>query len=72
MEKKLPMSPWSRNRKLRNAGNFAMMSIMQDLAGMSLAVFTRHLNWERDRLGVFLAGVRNEWSERRIHGYWLL
>jgi hypothetical protein len=72
VEVKFPMSPWHRDRKLRNAGGLAMLSMMQDLSGMSLAVFTRFLDWETDRLEVFLAGVKNEWRERGIHGYWKL
>ena len=72
VERKLPMGPWCSDRKLREAGRLAMTSIMEDLGGMSMAVFTRHLHWERDRLEVFLAGVRNEYNERSIHGYWPL
>jgi hypothetical protein len=72
VETKMPMSPWSRNRKFRDAGQLAMESTLQDLSGMSLAVFTRFLGWERERLEVFLAGVRREWREGGTHGYWNL
>lgn len=42
MKVKLPMSPWSSNKKLKEAGAFCL-SMMDDLSGMSLAIFTRLL-----------------------------
>jgi len=70
---KLPMSPWNKtNRRLREAGGFAMMSMMNDLTGMSLAVFTRLLGWDPVELEVFLAYVKKEWKQGSIHGYWPL
>lgn len=42
---KLPMSPWNEDPKLKDAGAFAMTSMMDDMSGMSMAVFTRLLGW---------------------------
>lgn len=72
VEMKLPMSPWSTEKKLKEAGGFTMLSMMDDLSGMSLAVFTRLLGWDRVELEVFLAHVRKEWKSKLIHGYWPL
>lgn len=68
----VPMSPWSEDPKLKDAGSFVMTSIMEDISGMSLAVFTRLLGWERIELELFLAEVRKEWKGKSIHGYWPL
>jgi len=71
-EVKLPMSPWSSDKKLKEAGAFCMLSMMDDLSGMSLAVFTRLLGWNMLELELFLAQVRKEWKMQSIHGYWPL
>mgnify|MGYP003638624050 CR=1 FL=1 len=68
----VPMSPWSEDPKLKDAGLFVMTSMMEDISGMSLAVFTRLLGWERIELELFLAEVRKEWKDKSIHGYWPL
>lgn len=72
VEMKLPMSPWNKDPKLQEAGGFTMVSMMEDLSGMSLAVFTRLLGWNTLELEVFLAHVRREWKTKAIHGYWPL
>ncbi|KAK0120230.1 hypothetical protein ONS95_011636 [Cadophora gregata] len=66
------MSPWSNDPKLRDAGSFVMTSMMEDISGMSLAVFTRLLGWERIDLELFLGEVRKEWKNGNIHGFWPL
>ena len=68
----VPMSPWSEDPKLKDAGSFVMTSMMEDISVMSLAVFTRLLGWERIELELFLAEVRKEWKDKSIHGYWPL
>jgi hypothetical protein len=69
---KWPMSPWPEEPRLQEAGAFAMLSMMEDLEGMSLASFTRYLGWGREKLDPFLAGVRREWKTKGINGYWPL
>lgn len=72
VEMKLPMSPWNQDKKSKEAGGFAMLSMMEDLSGMSLAVFTRLLGWDPLELEIFLAHVKREWKNKTIHGYWPL
>lgn len=49
-----------------------MLSILDDLTGMSLAVFTRLLGWERIELELFLQDVKKEWKRKDVHAYWPL
>jgi hypothetical protein len=49
-----------------------MLSILEDLSGMSLAVFTRLLGWDRIELELFLQEVRKEWKRKDVHAYWPL
>jgi hypothetical protein len=69
---KFPLSPWARDRKLKQAGGFAMLSMMDDLSGISLAVFTRLLGWHQIELELFLTRVKQDWRKSSIHAYWPL
>jgi len=69
---KWPMSPWSSDPKLKEAGEFVKMSITGNVSGLSLAVFTRLLGWSIDELEALLAKVEEEWEREDIHGYWPL
>jgi hypothetical protein len=69
---KWPMSPWSEDPKLKEAGEFVKMSIMDNMSGMSLAVFTRLLGWSIADLEALLARVAEEFEREDIHGYWPL
>lgn len=72
VDMKMPISPWPKDKRLKEAGGFMMLSIMEDLAGLSLAVFTRLLGWERIELDLFLTEVKKEWKRKDIHAYWPL
>lgn len=37
---------------------------------MSVALFTRALNWSTEELEVFLADVRKDIKNSKIHSYW--
>jgi hypothetical protein len=69
---KLPMSPWSKNPKLKVAGRYVMIGMLGDLFGISLKVFTQLLGWKIEDLEVFLREVEKEWKREDIHGYWPL
>jgi len=71
-EFKLPLSPWMEDHRLKEAGAFAMISMLDEIGGMSAASFTRFLGWELDRLEIFLAIVKKEWRTKGIHSYWPL
>ncbi|TVY82740.1 Secondary metabolism regulator laeA, partial [Lachnellula suecica] len=70
VDTKLHMAPWSEDKKFKEVGGFMMLSMMDDISGMSMAVFTRLLGWDPLELEVFLAHVRKEWRNKDIHGYW--
>lgn len=69
---KFPIAPWPKEKRLKEAGAYAMLSMMEDITGMSLAVFTRLLAWDRIELELFLADVRAEWKMKGVHAYWPL
>lgn len=69
---KWPMAPWSKDPKLREAGQLMKISMLSDLHGMSLAAFTRFLGWKVQDLEALLRQVEHEWQRKDIHGYWPL
>ena len=51
-------------------GLWAHENISAGLQGLSLALFTRGLGWSTESLEVFLADVRKDMRNPRIHSYW--
>lgn len=69
-EFKLPLGPWAKDERLREAGLLALGAMLEGVSGLSLAIFTRLLGWEVVELEVLLAKVKAEWRKRRVHQYW--
>jgi hypothetical protein len=40
------------------------------LSGLSMALFTRGLNWSAEEVEIFLVDVRKDMRKLRIHAYW--
>lgn len=40
------------------------------LEGLSMGIFTRALGWTKKETEVFLAGVRKDMRDTKIHSYW--
>lgn len=66
---KLPMGPWAKNKRLRQAGLLLLVGMHDGLDGLSLRTFTQFLGWSVPEMEVLLAQVRAEWKQKRIHTY---
>jgi hypothetical protein len=69
-EFKLPIGLWPVEPRLREAGKFALGSMLAGLHGISLAIFTRFLKWNVEEMEVLLESVRGELKLRAVHSYW--
>jgi len=67
---KWPLNRWPANRKMKEIGAWTHESTVSNLSGMSVALFTRALGWSSDELEVFLADVRKDMKNPKIHAYW--
>jgi len=67
---KLPIGLWPADARLREAGKYALGAMFYGLQGISLAIFTRFLEWQVEEMEVLLAKVRQEWRQRKVHSYW--
>jgi hypothetical protein len=67
-----PMSPWHKDPRLKEAGAAAMLSMVEDIEGMSLGAFTRFLGWEVAAVEALCEKVRKEWRHPEVRGWWPL
>lgn len=66
---KMPLGPWPKDKRLRQAGIYLYSSMYEGLSGLSLRVFTQMLGWSVEELEVLLALVRAEWKRKAMHIY---
>ncbi|KAL9131007.1 MAG: hypothetical protein Q9217_000949 [Psora testacea] len=71
-EFKVPIGTWPADRKLRELGAFQLVAMLDGIQGLTMALWTRFLGWTEDEIEVFLAKIRAEWRDRKIHSYWPL
>ncbi|OLN86537.1 Trans-aconitate 2-methyltransferase 11 [Colletotrichum chlorophyti] len=67
---RFPASPWPKDEKLRELGYWTQASVLPGIEGMSLALFTRVLDWSAAETIVFCAQVREKVKDTKIHAYW--
>ncbi|KAK1755439.1 S-adenosyl-L-methionine-dependent methyltransferase [Echria macrotheca] len=67
---KWPGNGWPKDRKHKELGVWSYENIAGGLQGLSMALFTRGLGWSAEQLEVFLAGVRKDMKDTRIHAYY--
>jgi SAM-dependent methyltransferase len=66
---KMPLGPWSAEKKQRDIGRWHLLEAYQGIEGWTMALFTRILGWSAERVQVFLVGVRDGFKDRSIHAY---
>nr|KMM66500.1 methyltransferase [Coccidioides posadasii RMSCC 3488] len=66
---KVPFSPWAKDKKLKELGRYQQAMMLEALEAYSLALFTKVLNWDVNRIQLLLVGVRKELMDRSLHIY---
>ncbi|GAP88078.2 putative mRNA 3 -end-processing protein YTH1 [Rosellinia necatrix] len=69
---KMPATPWPRDPELRQLGAFCRLAMEQDLDGYAMYLFTNALNWSREQVTIFLAGVRKEMNDKQMQPYFVV
>ncbi|KAJ0350295.1 hypothetical protein COL154_013334 [Colletotrichum chrysophilum] len=67
---KFPISPWPKDRRLKEIGLWTQASLLPGLEGLALANFTRTLGWTREETLVLCAQTRRDIQDPKIHAYW--
>lgn len=66
---KWPLNPWPKDQKLKELGAWTFENIMNGMEAFSLALLSRSLGWDEDRIRLFLVDVRKNLRDRKIHAY---
>ncbi|TAQ87317.1 hypothetical protein B7494_g4361 [Chlorociboria aeruginascens] len=67
---KLPVGPWSSDKRFKEVGLCNHYYMMQGLEGMCLLLFTKVLGWSYEAVQVFLARVRSALRDKNQHPYY--
>ncbi len=65
-----PLSPWTKSRRLKYLSLWLQKNMVEAVDSMSLALFTRVLGWDVDKLNAFLVDVKKEMCDIKMHLYW--
>lgn len=65
-----PTNRWPADSYYKELGFWCCHNIAGELSGLSMALFTRALGWSSEQVEVFLANVRTDMKDRRIHAWW--
>ncbi|KGO71824.1 hypothetical protein PITC_028270 [Penicillium italicum] len=66
---KLPQSPWPKDPKLKELGEYHQLNMLEAMPVYTYALFSRVLGWTRSEIEGLLAGVRTELRDTSYHLY---
>jgi hypothetical protein len=69
---KLPVGPWPREPRLKQVGLFEMVNMTEGIQGLTIMLLTRCLKWTATEVELFLADVRKDVRNKKIHSYYHL
>ncbi|KAF9871074.1 methyltransferase domain-containing protein [Colletotrichum karsti] len=65
-----PLNSWPKDKKLKEIGRWHHVNLDQGFEGLSLALFTRALNWTKEEVLALCAEARKELKSKSTHAYW--
>ena len=66
---KIPLGPWSADRRLKELGAYTQLMWDQGIEGWCMFLFTKYLGWQREEVLVFVAQMRRMIRDKRVHAY---
>lgn len=66
---KCPLSPWPRDRRLKELAMYMNLQMMESIEPYGLALFSRVLKWDTPRIYTLLDGVRKDLRNLNYHMY---
>jgi len=67
---KMPIGPWPKDPRLREAGTFGLVNLLEGFHGLSAKVFTTLCGWSIEEMEVLLMECRDELRQKGVHRYW--
>lgn len=67
--RKVPLSPWPQDPRLKELAMYMNLQMMESIEPYSLALFSRVLKWDKERINTLLDGVRRDLKNLNYHMY---
>ncbi|KAF4911812.1 Secondary metabolism regulator LAE1 [Colletotrichum fructicola] len=67
---RFPISPWPKDQKLKEVGTANQVQLVHGLEALTLGLFTRVLDWNKEEAMVMCLEVRKDLKNLKIHAYW--
>jgi hypothetical protein len=67
---KMPIGPWPKDTRLRQAGLYGLVNLLDGLHGLSVKIFTDLLGYSMEELETLLAEARQDACRRDVHSYY--
>lgn len=67
---KVPIGTWPKNATLKQAGSVQLVAMLEGIEGLSLAIFTRCLEWSVEDTKAFIEQVKHEFARRKSCYHW--
>jgi SAM-dependent methyltransferase len=68
----LPLGDWMEGRRMKEVGSFQRYQMTEGLHAMGFGLLTRVAGWAPEKVEVFLAGVRREMMNNKVHSMYKL
>ncbi|WPJ65655.1 hypothetical protein SMAC4_09555 [Sordaria macrospora] len=65
----VPLSPWPKDKKLRDVGLYFYAVLNQDLEGATQFIFGNVLGWTKEEISTYCSHLKAEIKNLKIHGY---
>lgn len=69
---KMPLTPWTKDARLKVIGLWEQVNLLQNLEGMTMRLFSKGLDWSEEEITVFGALLRRDLHNLNYHCYWPL
>jgi len=61
---KVPVGPWCKDKKLKEVGRWNLLNMLEAAEGFTLALFTRVIGWDIDRVKELLEQIQDELKDK--------
>lgn len=67
----VPISPWSKDKKMNDVGLYFYAVMNQDLDGVLQFMFGKVMGWTTEEIGIYIRHLKKEMKDMSIHGYFV-
>lgn len=67
---KLPIGPWAKDKRLKEAGLFGMVNLLEGMHGLSVKLFTDLLGYSQQELEKLVEECKEEVLKKKVHSYY--